>query len=688
MLQARPANSPGRQLSGPMFARLAASLLAVLILLTPEVSIGATTNLWSLAPLPDARAQTPPLPPTRRSSRNPIDAFVQIKLNEKGLTPSAEADKTTLLRRVCFDLTGLPPTPEQSHAFLSDLRPHAYEHLVDQLLASPRHGERFARLWMDIAHFAETHGHDQDRIRTNAWPYRDYLIRSFNQDKAYTQFVQEQVAGDALFPDEPDAAIALGFIAAGPWDESSLRDIREDTIDRQIGRNLDRDDMVSTVMGTFNSVTVHCARCHNHKFDPISQQDYYSLQAVFAGVDRSNRAYDPDPAKHRKRQDLMAQLRTLRRSSTPDDATLKVRVASLEESLKQLGPPQFVYAAANDFIPDGSLKPSVVPREIRVLKRGDILKPAEVMGPGALSAISTLQPRFTLSDPLNEASRRAALAAWLTSPDNPLTWRSIVNRVWAHHFGRGIVETPNDFGRMGATPSHPELLDWLAVWFRDHGQSLKALHRLIVTSHTYRQTSVASNASALSAKGVDEDNRLLWRMNQTRLDAECIRDAILQITGRLEHRMGGPSDQQFDLKPGIHVTPKVNYTNADFDAPSHRRRSIYRFLFRTLPDPFMDALDCPAGDQATPVRNNSVTLQQALAMWNDAFVLHQSRQLASLISTFGGSPESTAAALIQLALTRPGSPDEVRALAAHAEQHGWPHACRVVINLNEFMFVN
>src|SRR5438128_2489105 len=250
----------------------------------------------------------PPVPASRfarNGSPNPIDAFIDAKLARHKLSPSPEADQRSLLRRVYFDLIGLPPALEEMRAFLADKSPRAYERVVDRLLASPRYGERWAGHWMDAVHFAETHGHDQDRIRTNAWPYRDYLIASFNADKPYTRFVQEQVAGDILFPDDPQATVALGLIAAGPWDESSLRDIREDTIDRQIGRYLDRDDMVTTVMQTFTSTTVQCARCHDHKFDPMPQGDYYALQAVFAGVDRANRIYDANPAEHARRQALL-----------------------------------------------------------------------------------------------------------------------------------------------------------------------------------------------------------------------------------------------------------------------------------------------------------------------------------------------------------------------------------------------
>ena len=241
---------------------------------------------WSLKPISCPEV---PRPTTADAgwARTPIDDFIIARLREKGLKPQPEADRGTLIRRLCFDLTGLPPDPAEVRAFLCDDSPDAYERLVDRLLASPHHGERWARHWMDLVHFAETHGHDQDRIRPNAWPYRDYLIETFNRDTPYARFVQEQVAADVLFPEEPRLIVALGMIAAGPWDESSLRDIRDDSIDRQIGHYIDRDDMVSTVMSTFVSTTVHCARCHDHKFDPITQEDYYGLQAVFAGVDRA-----------------------------------------------------------------------------------------------------------------------------------------------------------------------------------------------------------------------------------------------------------------------------------------------------------------------------------------------------------------------------------------------------------------
>jgi len=904
-------------------------LLLALLAGALSTDAGGLPADWAFQPI-----KHPSIPVSRLTDhalRNPIDAFIQTRLADDRLTPSPPADKRTLLRRVHFDLIGLPPTPDEMQAFLADESPDAYERVVDRLLASPRYGERWARHWMDAVHFAETHGHDQDRIRTNAWPYRDYLIASFNADKPYTHFVQEQVAGDVLFPDDPQATVALGFIAAGPWDESSLRDIREDTIDRQIGRYLDRDDMVATVMQTFTSTTVQCARCHDHKFDPITQHDYYALQAVFAGVDRANRTYDGDPAVHRRRQVLLrdrkrvergerelllsantqrevaewesmlaehkvewkiiepqtfvssgggtftrqadgsllaggerpdrdtytltapsplsiitaVQLEVLGDDSLPKkgpgrqdngnlhlsefqlllfeaDATqpreilltnpsadfdqqgwtiahaldrnektawaIHPRVgephravfelkepltfpkgATLAFVLKQLhgeghliGRPRLsvtdaepparlrvlpadierilalpgsqrsdderaalasfhlkeiivrqlaalpkaslVYAAAHDFDPDGGLKPAGAPRAVHMLRRGDINKPVEPASPGALACVSALSARFEGTDGTDEGARRAALAGWLVHPENPLTWRSIVNRVWHHHFGRGLVGSPNDFGKMGGAPSHPELLDWLAIWFRDEaGGSLKQLHRLIVTSATYCQRSdgVMESWSADRKSraphhsdtpslhySADPDNRYLWRMNRTRLDAEQVRDAILQISGCLDFHMGGPGDMQFDLQPGIHVTPKVDYTKFDADSPMARRRSVYRFLFRTLPDPFMDALDCPAGDQLTPVRNASVTVQQALAMWNNAFVTHYAGRFAERLESLAKTTEEQVALAYDWALGRPPMPTEVEELSAYARKHGLANLCRLILNSNEFMFVN
>jgi hypothetical protein len=631
---------------------------------------------WSLRPL-----QKPAVPALDSEStawaRTPVDAFVLAKLREHGLRPSVEADRRALVRRLSFDLLGLPPAPADVESFQSDKSPDAYERLVDRLLASPQYGERWARHWMDVVHFAETHGHDQDRIRSNAWPYRDYLIASFNRDTPYSRFVEEQIAADAIYPDEPRLTVALGMIAAGPWDESSLRDIRDDSIDRQIGFYIDRDDMVATVISTFSSVTIQCARCHEHKFDPISQDDYYSLQAVFAGVDKAERGYDADPAVVRLRQTLAGEIK----NTGPREAE---RAGWLKAELAALPPQNLVFAAAAEFEPDAGHKAPGAPRPVHVLRRGDIHQPGKAAAPGTLSCIAGLPSRFALGPGAAESARRAALARWITDSRNPLTWRSIVNRVWHYHFGRGLVATPNDFGRMGASPSHPELLDWLAATTLECGGSIKTLHRLIVSSAVYRQSVPMDSPQAVH----DADNIWLWRQNRRRLDAESIHDAILMLAGRLDQRMGGPSVQQFRLSPGVHVTPVVDYAPYDWESPGACRRSVYRFLFRTLPDPFFDTLDSADASQLTAVRNESTTPLQALALLNNQFVIGQCGNMARRFQSLTPDARGQARALIEMAYARPGAPDEVTMLADYAVRHGLENLCRLIVNSNEFLFVN
>jgi hypothetical protein len=874
---------------------------------------------WSLKPLVKPAVPNVESPADAAWSRGPVDQFILAKFKEKGLNPSRPADKRTLLRRVMFDLIGLPPTPDETAAFLSDDAPDAYERLVDKLLASPQYGERWARHWMDIVHYADTHGHDQDRPRPNSWPYRDYLIGSLNADKPYARFVEEQLAGDVLYPDDVAGIVAVGFLATGPWDESSQMGIREDSIDREIARYVDRDDMLTTAMSTLVSTTVHCARCHEHKFDPISQEEYYKLQAVFAGVDKAERSYEADPQVAQTRRDLLAKKaglpalaatadpsllseavqsevalweKKLNESTTPwivlepetfvsaegahltkqpdgsilsdgtrpdkdtytitaspsagrltglrlevladdslpnkgpgrqdngnlhlcemlvtaspkgtdsvasrsvkltnpqadfnqqgwtigmaidgnpgtawgifpeigkshvavfefaepllesaSDCTLTVKLEQshgrghligrvrlsvtsaptplpiqtdvlpreiaqivrtpliersaqaratlaahvllekVEHELAALPPPQKVYVVTNDFKPEGSFRPATTPREVRLLKRGDINQPGAAAEPGALACVHGLESRFTLADANHEGSRRAALARWVSNPKNVLTWRSIVNRVWQYHFGRGIVDSPNDFGRMGALPTHPELLDWLTVSLQEQGGSLKFLHKLLVTSAAYRQ---ASGNEPKFAE-IDGDNRYLWRMNRTRLDAESIRDAILRVSEKLDPMMGGPAVKQFIQSPGIHVTPVVDYLKFDVDSRENYRRSVYRFIFRTLPDPFMETLDCADASQLTPVRSTSVTALQALTMLNNRFVVRQSEHIAARLEKSSPDLAGRVRAAYEVILGREATPREVELVSAYAIKHGLPNAVRVLLNSNEFMFVN
>jgi Protein of unknown function (DUF1553)/Protein of unknown function (DUF1549) len=607
-----------------------ACLLAVAISLFGSAALAADRpatgdeDWWSLRPL-----SRPAVPAVKHAAwvRTPIDAFLLSAMEQKGLRPSPPADTATLLRRVTFDLTGLPPTPEEIDAFLKDDAPDAYEKVVDRLLASPRYGERWGRHWLDVAHYADTHGYDKDKRRDHAWPYRDYVIRAFNEDLPYKRFIEEQLAGDVLFPGDPDGVVATGFIVAGPWDFVGHVELREGTVDKEKTRVLDRDDMVINAISTFDSLTVHCARCHDHKFDPIPQRDYYRLQAVFAGVERG----------HRK-----------------------------------LANGDVVYAAT-----------PIPPRPIFVLHRGDVEQKKEPATPGALSCVKELDPDFKDLKEGNEGSRRAALAGWVADDRNPLTWRSVVNRVWHYHFGKGIVDTPSDFGRNGSRPTHPELLDWLAVEFRDGGGSFKKLHRLIVLSSAYRQLS----ADDAEAAKTDADDRFLWRMTRQRLDAEEVRDAVLAVSGKLDLTMGGPGFELFRFKDDH--SPVYDHTAVEkINDPANWRRTVYRFTVRSVPNPFLECLDCADPNVNTPVRNTTLTALQALALLNDPFMLKQAECFAERLQKISDDPTKQAEAAYRLAFGRPPTAEERDALVGYAKKHGLAKACRVLFNANEFVFVD
>jgi hypothetical protein len=870
----------------------------------------SSADLWSLTPL-----RAPPIPAIQSDwIRTPIDAFILERLHEAGLSPSPEADRYALIRRLTYNLHGLPPTPEEIESFVQDPSPQAYENLVDRLLESPRYGERWGRHWLDVVHYADTHGYDKDKRRPNAWPYRDYVIGAFNRDKPYGRFIEEQIAGDVLFPGNPEGIVATGFIATGPWDFVGHVELREGTKDKKITRNLDRDDMVTNAMSTFQSLTVHCARCHDHKFDPIDQRDYYNLQAVFAGVDRANRPFDPDPEVARKRAELLAekehlsrkaapleeaiagasneaiaqaiverdeltsQLKILERKSesptngyhsaiastsrtekwveidlgepvqlerlvlfparptdfqdtpgfgfparfrieigidpqrrevihdsgedpfpnpgevpwqyefsrqtarfvrvvatqlwertedfvfalgemqvvvggenvaqgakvvsldsieagrwsasalvdgydsrknlmnpggSPEDIealqksiseaeaglenlrwetlvpeersrleSLRVDIAGLEEQLNLLPEQQWVYAAAHDFKKEGSFTPPEGVRPVHVLARGDVERPLDPATPCGLNCVSTLSPEFHLENPGEEGQRRAALAKWLSHPDNPLTWRSLVNRVWHYHFGAGIVDTPNDFGHMGGIPSHPELLDWLAVRFRDSGQSLKELHRLILTSAVYRQSSQGDAAKA----AIDSGNRLLWRMNRARLDAEAIRDSVLAISGKMDWSTGGPGYDLFGFIDDH--SPHYLYGEYNPDDPLTLRRTVYRFVVRSVPDPLMDCLDCADPSVSVPVRNTTLNALQALSLLNNPFMTRRAEDLAERLAMKEKEEAARARLAILSVFAREASQEEVDLLVEHAKRQGWPSVCRVLFNANNFLFVD
>ncbi len=851
------------------------------------------SDWWSLKPL------VVPKMPEVAGVEHPVDRFIRARLAERKITPSPEADRRTLIRRVMFDLHGLPPSHGEVEAFVKDADPKAYEKLVDRLLESPRYGERWARHWLDTIHFAETHGCGHDLPRDHAWRYRDYVITALNGDKPWQRFVREQLAADVLFPEEPRLVAALGFLGAGVFDHSAYQTAPTNF------DYLDRDDLVTQTMGAFASTTANCARCHAHKFDPISQDDYYALQAVFAGLIEGDIPFDEDKtvAQSRKRwQSILTAAESRDKSEllTPENASLvgawektqgapvkwtplgyesfvsaegsslkrtgdtlfssgakpdkdsyiimssvpltkitamrldvladpslpmkgpgrqdngnltlseieaqlfdpgaaqpmKLKFsratadfdqqgwtsvmaidgnpatgwgihpavgvshhavfelaqaiaikpgAKLTLTLKQLSgkshligsfklsvtdepalraaampvlaqealmlsaekrsepqrlalaahalrvfattelaklpAPAQVYAAAKKadvLLAVGKGTPTTVakPKAVQVLKRGEFDKPMKEAVSGALSAIQALPARFEKAQASDEAARRAALADWLADEKNPLTWRSIANRVWHYHFGRGLCDTPNDFGRMGGTPSHPELLDWLACELRDHGGSLKHLHRLIVTSATYRQ----SSAHREDAAKLDADNRLLWRMNRLRLDADSYRDFILATSDRLDPALGGPSVRQFVTGPPVQLTPTLDYAAYDWSALPKHRRSIYRFVWRGVPDPFMDALDFPDLGMLAPARGFSASALQSLALYNNRFVLHFSSELGKQLTT----PEE---ALRRVLLREPTAEGKTH-FTAFAQKNGLAALCRVLLNSNEFLFVN
>ena len=790
-------------------------------------------DLWSLKPV--TRPEIPKVQ-NAKAVRNPIDAFVLAKLQEKGLTLSPEADRLTLIRRLSFDLIGLPPTPEEVDAFVKDKSKDAYEKLVDRLLASPRYGERWGRHWLDVVHYGDTHGFDRDKRRPYEWPYRDYVIKSFNDDKPYSRFVKEQLAGDVLFPGNTDALIGTGFITAGPWDFESQMELREGTVEREKARVVDRNDMIIQTMSTFASLTVHCARCHDHKFDPIPQKDYYRLEAVFSGIERKNRVYADAAAEQRaaitKRQaeiaaslpagwssaiaptedtskwvqidlgkslplteirlvaarpidsdkdgygfplrftvavsddDAFAKSETLADNTlvdfpNPGASTVKIPATGKTARYVRVASP-LLYKKANDaylmafgeievesegqnvafgapvtasdsldapswstkYLTDGfdgrlwlrfpddydvrdhAVKAvdeynglakqlaalpepkqfygfeSIPARKISVLKRGDVTKPIEEVGPGAPSCVDAVKVEFP-SDPKDEGKRRAALAEWLTDPKNPLTHRSIVNRIWEYHLGRAIAATPSDFGRNGIAPSNPELLDFLADEFAKNGESFKKLHRLIVTSATYRQSSATNEKAA----AIDADNILLWRMNRTRLEAEEVRDAVLAVSGKLNLTTGGPGFELFHFTDD--KSPVYDHLDvASINNPATWRRTVYRFAVRSVPNPFLECLDCADPSIFTPVRSTTITALQSLALMNDPFVLKQSECFAERLGKMAKDPAGQMKAGFRLAFGRAPTAAEEKALLPFVQQQGLPSLCRVLFNANEFFFVD
>jgi hypothetical protein len=874
----------------------------------------AGPDWWSLRPI--ARPM-PPATSDLSAVANPIDAFVRAKLIDAKLRPAPPADKLTLIRRVTFDLTGLPPTPGEVDDFLADRSVAAYEKLIDRLLASPAYGERWARHWLDVVRFSESHGFEYDRLREHSWRYRDYVIHSLNADKPYPDFVREQIAGDVLPSTTRDGVIATAMLVAGPYDQAGQ--ISASATVRGKAREDELEDILGTVAQTFLGVTLNCARCHDHKFDPYTANDYYRLKAVFDGVRAGDRpAYAPD--EMHARQDATARLER-------DVAALRSRIAALESkarqrvlatrdpaakdtslpeflarwafdgdardsagqlhaelkngariergrlvvdgksafaesppltrdlaektleawvalpNLKQTGggvisvqtlkgdrfdaivfaeqkplrwlagsenfvrtkdlagsdetakPDELIHVAVayakdgritayrngrpygDGYVPDGSRGPvtfkakesqvvfglrhtgggnaylrgeieearlyatalsadqiqasfragveRVTPAELRAamsdadrqahaaaereairleaalaklrrpdlvyavnskppgsthfFKRGDIEKPGDPVAPGSPAVIKG-PPAVDLPADAPDDERRRRFADWVVHRDNPLFWRVIVNRVWQHHFGDGIVRTANDFGLNGERPTQPELLDWLAAHFRDSGGRLKDLHRLIVTSATYRQSSTLDADAAT----LDSDNRLLWRFAPRRLEAEAVRDAMLAASGNLNSQTGGRSDRPFRVEN----FNSAFYILLDDDRPEFNRRSVYRMNVNSAKDPVLDVLDCPDPSVKTPRRNTTTTPLQALTMMNNPFVDRTAASFAERVKREAGDdPIAQVTLAYRLALGRSPMEIELNRSVPVGRKTGLKAVCWALFNSSEFAYV-
>ena len=613
---------------------------------------------------------TSPHPPKSTPGTHPIDAFIRAKLSAVNLAPNPPADRRTLIRRLTFDLHGLPPTPQQIEDFLNDARPdnQAVASLIERLLASPRYGERWARHWLDVVRFSESQGFERDKFRPNSWRYRDYVIASLNEDKPYDQFAREQIAGDIAEPIASDGIVATGFLTAGPWDE--VGNGQKSQVMKSRVREEELEDIISAVGQTFLGVTINCARCHDHKFDPVSAKDYYAIKAVFEGVRHGERSIllPTEFAKRKPRIDrLKKALRELekqiKQKSTPEQSAEKVR---LETELNRLEPKTY---AAN----------SSQPGPTHFLERGDIKLKKEIAIPGGLSVLPGGK-HFGLAGDAPEGQRRLAFAKWMTSPGNPLFARAIVNRVWHYHFGAGLVTTPNDLGASGSAPSHPALLDWLAGELIRQGWRLKELHRLILTSQTWRQSSRADSA----AFAADAENRLLWRFAPKRLEAEAVRDSMLAISGELNFRAGGPSDRPYELI----VDNTHFYTFKDGALPEFNRRTIYRAQIASLRDSLLDALDCPGIGLKAPVRGVTTTPIQALSLMNNSFVDRQSRKLAErLAKERPGDFSGQLKFAFEAVLGRTPTGDEVQRAGQLRENHSLSQVCWALFNSTEFIFV-
>jgi hypothetical protein len=666
--------------------------------------------------------------------QNPIDVFLLQKLQAKGLDFSPPASREVLLRRIMLDLTGLPPTPSEVDAFLNDSSDNAYDRLVEKLLVSPRYGERAALFWLDLVRFAESDGFKSDDKRPHAWRYRDYVIDSFNNDKPFDRFIQEQLAGDELFPNDFNAWIATGFLRHYPdeYNAVNLEQRRQEILN----------DITDTTGQVFLGLTLSCAKCHDHKYDPIRQRDYYRIQAFFVGwkpvelpllskseleaYEAKVKAWEEKTVKVRAEMDKLEKpyrekTAAKQRSRFPEEYACLLDIPEEKRSPVQR---QIAMMIEKQVYPSGSVasgmnkadkakwddlkqqldsfgpKPKDPPiasamtdvgvevPTTQLLKRGNWRNPIRKMNPGFLSEITEDDPAIQIPNPSKTSGRRTVIAKWITDPENPLTARVFVNRIWQQHFGRGLVGSSSDFGAQGDRPSHPELLDWLAREFIQRKWSIKELHRMIVTSKAYQQTSIVDPEKAKE----DPENLLLSRMNRRRLDGEAIRDSILSVTGKLNLKMSGVSIQPElppEIKPvGWTITP---------DERERDRRSIYVYVKRNLRYPIFAAFDSPDRNETCSRRFETITAPQAMMLLNDRLVLSQSKTFASnLLKQTKNDLDAVIEQGFRSAIGRlPNSEERAvskefldQQLKKGTREEAVTSFCHALFNLNEFIFID
>ncbi|MCS7025371.1 MAG: PSD1 and planctomycete cytochrome C domain-containing protein [Bryobacteraceae bacterium] len=687
-------------------------------------------QFWSFLPV---KRVTPPVPANRAWVKNPIDSFLLKAMEEKNLRPSAETNKRSLVRRAYLDLWGLPPTPAQVQEFLGDSRPDAFERLIDKLLDSPHYGERWARHWLDLARYADSGGFEYDRDRPHAWRYRDWVIRAFTNDLPYDEFARLQIAGDEIAPGDPDALIATGFLRHGP----------EANIKTELTRMDELDDILSTTTSVFLGMTVGCARCHNHKFDPIPQKDYYRMQAVFFSTKHEDVPLVPreEVERHKaenKRIDALVQpfkqqreelekpyrekLIAAERAKLPDYIQEALRTPPEKRTEGQKLNVRQVEKTRNftdeDVIASMSLedrarhdelskkiqeleklRPAPLPSAMAIgedgpeplpsyfLHRGSPDSKGSLMRPGVLSVICRQELVFPSAPATAKSSlRRKTFAEWLTSPENPLFARVMVNRIWQHHFGEGLVRTPSNFGKTGERPTHPELLDWLASEFVARKFSMKQMHRLIMTSNAYRM----SSDDVAASRAVDPDNRLLWRMPRQRLEGEIIRDSILAVSGALDRKVGGPGVHPY-IDPALwQGSSGRTWPGKQDHDPTTWRRSIYVFSKRSIPLPLLEVFDKPDTISSCARRNRSTIAPQALILMNNQFIHLQAEQFAKRLKREAGlDPAKQVELAFELAYARPPSSKEkqwaLEFLAAGPE--ALVDFCQALFNSNEFVYI-